>query len=80
MTVDDLDPGKVAAAATTGWADLEPAQRAVVKAAVAEAGGYFLELELLDDGTCTVSMAGVVVARVPAWTLLPAPEMPPGAA
>ncbi len=31
----------------------------------------------LGDGTVTLSMAGVAVARVPTWRLLEAPEMPP---
>ena len=77
MTIFDFDAGKVAAVTASGWAVLDPEQREIVKAAVNEEGGFLLEIEPGDDGTATVSMGGVVVARVATWRILKAPEMPP---
>lgn len=76
MTVEDFDPGKIATATVAGWNALDPEGRATVAAAVHVQGGYFLEIEPDADGTVTLSMAGVAVARVPTWRLLKAPEMP----
>ncbi len=72
----ELDPGKVAAAASRGFAALEPEQLDVVRAAVAESGGLRLEIESLHSGDCLISLGGIAVAAPPAWTLLPTPEMP----
>ena len=77
MTVFDFDPGKLATVAASGWAVLDPEQREIVKAAVSDEGGFLLEIEPGDDGTASVSMGGVVVARVATWRILKAPEMPP---
>ena len=77
MTVEDFDPGKIATATVAGWNALDPEGRATVAAAVHVQGGYFLEIEPGDDdGTVTLSMAGVAIARVPTWRLLKAPELP----
>ncbi|MDQ3703433.1 MAG: hypothetical protein M3442_21315, partial [Chloroflexota bacterium] len=72
----DFDPGKIATATVAGWNALDPEARATVTEAVHVQGGYFLEIEPGDDGTVTLRMAGVAVARVPTWRLLKAPEMP----
>ncbi len=77
MPIFDFDAGKVAAVTASGWAVLDPEQREIVKAAVSDEGGFLLEIEPGDDGTATVSMGGVVVARVATWRILKAPEMPP---
>ena len=78
MTVFDCDAGKIATVAVAGWNALDPEGRATVAAAVRDRGGYFLEVELADDdGTCSVRIAGVVVASVASWRLLKTPAMPP---
>ncbi len=76
MTTRGLTPCASATVTASGWAVLDPEQRDIVKAAVNEEGGFLLEIEPGDDGTATVSMGGVAVARLPTWRLLKAPEMP----
>ncbi len=77
MEMNDLDPAKLATVTASGWAVLDPEQREIVKAAVNDEGGFLLEIEPGDDGTASVSMGGVVVARVATWRILKAPQLPP---
>ena len=75
MEMTDLDPGKIATVAVEVWDRLDTEQRAVVTAAVHKDNGFVLAVELRDENSVTVSMAGVPVAVVAAWRLLPG--MPP---
>lgn len=60
-----LDAGKLAAVIVEGIAAMAPADRAPLEAKVDKLGGWWQELDFLDDGTVTVKVAGFVVANVP---------------
>ncbi len=74
MTVFDFDPGKIATVAVEVWDRLDTEQRAVVTAAVHKDSGFLLEVELRDENSVTLSMAGVPVAVVATWRIMETPR------
>ena len=74
MTVFDFDPAKLATVAVEVWDRLDTEQRAVVTAAVHKDNGFVLAVELRDETSVTISMAGVPVAVVATWRLMETPR------
>lgn len=64
-SISDLDPGKLASVIVEGIAAMAPDDRATLEAKVDEAGGWMQGYTFEDDGTCTIRVAGFVVANVP---------------
>ncbi len=74
MTVFDFDPAKLATVAVEVWDRLDTEHREKVLTAVRKDSGFLLEVELRDENSVTVSMAGVPVAVVATWRLMETPR------
>ncbi len=72
MELKRLDPLKTATIGSAGVAALDPVLQEVVATAIR--GGCFLTLEEQDDGNVSLSVAGVVVAKVPLWRIMETPR------